>query len=87
MTLMWFVLNDHVPYVSEMHKQLVQKVHEDFSIVLTHNFKVDPQLVPELSAKIKQFYFGDKEVGMDTAYELVDVSSVADIPNSTNLCF
>lgn len=57
----------------EMHKKLMHKVREDFTLVVTDNFKVDPALVPELSTKIKQFYFGDKEVGMDTAYELIDL--------------
>lgn len=59
-----------------MHKKMIDKIRQDFSIVVTHNFKVDPALVPELSAKIKQFYFGDNEVSIDTADELINVNII-----------
>lgn len=60
--------------ISDMNRNLVQKVHDDFSIIVTNNFKVDSDAVPELSAKIKRFYFEDEDVGLNNADRLVDVN-------------
>ncbi|XP_065211403.1 esterase E4-like [Planococcus citri] len=42
----------------------VTKLKTDFSIILSNNFKIDPALVPDLSDKIKKYYFGEKEVDL-----------------------
>lgn len=57
-----------------MSGKLVEKLRQDFSIFLTHNFKINPSLAQPTSVAIKNYYFGDKEVGMGTASEIVDVS-------------
>ncbi|XP_065225809.1 esterase FE4-like [Planococcus citri] len=49
----------------------VAKLKADFSIILSNNFKIDPALVPDLSDKIKKYYFGEKEV--DLGEELFDL--------------
>ncbi|XP_065225804.1 esterase FE4-like [Planococcus citri] len=54
---------------------IAELIRDDFSLVLKYNFKIDPALLPEVSAKIKKYYFGDKEVGLDTADTLVDLYS------------
>ncbi|XP_065225799.1 esterase E4-like [Planococcus citri] len=59
--------------------QFIEKVSKNFSLFLTDNFPMDPKLVPEASSKIKQLYFEDKQVGMETANVLVDLYS--DITN------
>lgn len=60
-------------------------IREDFSIILKNNFKIDPAKLPELSAKVKQYYFGDKEVGLDTANQLTDVSECFNLETRTYL--
>ncbi|XP_065214537.1 esterase FE4-like [Planococcus citri] len=47
----------------------------DFSIVLKQYFNIDCARLPEVSAKVKQLYFGDKEIGPDTADQLIDLFS------------
>lgn len=51
----------------------MELIREDFSLILKYNFKIDPDVLPEVSAKVKNYYFGDKEIGPDTAEQLVDV--------------
>lgn len=50
----------------------VDKLKTDFSIVLKNNFKINPALVPDLSDKIKKYYFGDKEI--DVGEEMFQVN-------------
>lgn len=56
-----------------MNSNLIQQLCEDFSIILKHNFKIHPRLVEDVSIKLKKMYFGDKEIGMGTANELIEV--------------
>lgn len=57
-----------------MPRSLISRANDDFSIILKHNFKINERFLPDLSMKIKRFYFGDEEVSMRTAPDMVDVN-------------
>lgn len=52
----------------------MKALEEDFTNIIRNNFKCDPSKMSELATEVKQFYFGDRVVGPDTANEFVDVS-------------
>ncbi|XP_065225797.1 esterase E4-like [Planococcus citri] len=59
----------------DMNRRALEMITYNFSLMVSNNFRVDPKLVPQLSAKIKKFYFGDKKVGHESAEELIDLFS------------
>lgn len=56
-------------------RNILEICKDDFSLILKYNFKMDPEVLPEVSAKVKKYYFGDKEIGPDTLEQLVDLYS------------
>jgi hypothetical protein len=63
----------HFHFFLALMKNIMKLIREDFSVVLKYNFKMEPAKLSEVSAKVKQYFFGDKEVGPDTVNQLVDV--------------
>lgn len=52
----------------------LKELDDDFSVIIKGNFECDENLLPEITAKVKSFCFGNKAICMDTLDEYVDVS-------------
>lgn len=57
-------------------KDIVEHLKKDFSIILKNNFDIVPEKLAEVSAQVKKYYLGDKEVGVETAEQLTDVRKI-----------
>ncbi|XP_065214514.1 esterase FE4-like [Planococcus citri] len=57
-------------------KNIWELLKNDFSTVLKNNFKIDQNVLPEISAKVLKYYFGDEEkIGPDAIDQLINLFS------------
>ncbi|KAM7249336.1 hypothetical protein ACFE04_026200 [Oxalis oulophora] len=59
-----------VPVAAE---NLLETLKQDFTNCVRHDMKADKEKISSICKKVKEFYFGEKEIGKDTIDNVVDM--------------
>lgn len=57
-----------------MQEESLKKLNNDFTKVIKQNFDFDESLVTDIAQKVKEFYFIEKSIDLNTLDKFVDVS-------------
>lgn len=54
--------------------KILESLKDDLSDAIKYNVPCDTPKIPEIAAKVKEFYFGEQAKGLDSEEQFINVS-------------